>query len=111
MQQLFALEPHGVDTFVGAGREYPWGGLYGGHIVAQALWAAAETVEPDMEPHSLRAYFIRRGSPKDTVRYEVDRIRKKMAPVSTWKQAFKDLKMRQMCNQLLFQLASHCLTK
>ena len=55
MQQLFALEPHGVDTFVGAGREYPWGGLYGGHIVAQALWAAAETVEPDMEPHSLRA--------------------------------------------------------
>ena len=75
IQQLFALEPHGVDTFVGAGREYPWGGLYGGHIVAQALWAAAETVEPDMEPHSLRAYFIRRGSPKDTVRYEVDRIR------------------------------------
>ena len=66
---------HGPDTFVGAGRQYPWGGLYGGHIVAQALWAAAETVEPDMEPHSLRAYFIRRGDTNEPVRYEVDRIR------------------------------------
>lgn len=75
IQQLFALEPHGPDTFVGAGRKYPWGGLYGGHIVAQALWAAAETVDPAMEPHSLRAYFIRRGDTDEPVRYEVDRIR------------------------------------
>jgi acyl-CoA thioesterase-2 len=75
IQQLFALESHGPDTFVGAGRQYPWGGLYGGHIVAQALWAAAETVDPMMEPHSLRAYFIRRGDTSEPVRYEVDRIR------------------------------------
>ena len=75
MQQLFALEPHGSDTFIVAGRHYPWGGLYGGHIVAQALWAAAETVDPIMEPHSVRAYFIRRGDTTEPVRYEVDRIR------------------------------------
>ncbi len=75
IQELFALEPHGVDTFVGAGRQYPWGGLYGGHIVAQALRAAAETVDSSMEPHSLRAYFIRRGDTGEPVRYEVDRIR------------------------------------
>lgn len=75
IQELFALEPHGVDTFVGAGRTYPWGGLYGGHIVAQALRAAAETVDSTMEPHSLRAYFIRRGDTSEPVRYEVDRIR------------------------------------
>lgn len=75
IQQLFALETHGPDTFVGAGRQYPWGGLYGGHIVAQALWAAAETVDAAMEPHSLRAYFIRRGDTSEPVRYEVDRIR------------------------------------
>ncbi|MFM8847526.1 MAG: acyl-CoA thioesterase [Actinomycetota bacterium] len=75
IRELFELEPHGVDTFVGAGRQYPWGGLYGGHIVAQALWAAAATVESTMEPHSLRAYFIRRGDTGEPVRYEVDRIR------------------------------------
>jgi acyl-CoA thioesterase-2 len=73
--QLFDLENHGPDTYVGAGRQYPWGGLYGGHIVAQALRAAAASVDADMEPHSMRAYFIRRGDTSETVRYEVDRIR------------------------------------
>lgn len=75
IRQLFELDAHGVDTFVGAGRQYPWGGLYGGHIVAQALWAAAATVDEEMEPHSVRAYFIRRGDTGEPVRYEVDRIR------------------------------------
>ncbi|HEY5873869.1 MAG TPA: acyl-CoA thioesterase domain-containing protein, partial [Ilumatobacteraceae bacterium] len=75
LAQLFALVPHGPDTFVGAGGSYPWGGLYGGHIVAQALRAAAETVEPELQVHSLRAYFIRRGDAREPVRYEVDRIR------------------------------------
>jgi len=73
--QLFDLEPHGPDTYVGAGRQYPWGGLYGGHIVAQALRAAASSVDGTMEPHSMRSYFIRRGDPSEPVRYEVDRIR------------------------------------
>lgn len=73
--RLFDLEPHGPDTFVGAGPRYPWGGLYGGQIVAQALRAAAATVDASMSPHSLRAYFIRRGDPSEPVRYEVDRIR------------------------------------
>jgi acyl-CoA thioesterase-2 len=73
--QLFDLENHGPDTHVGAGRQYPWGGLYGGHIVAQALRAAAASVDADMEPHSMRAYFIRRGDTSEPVRYEVDRIR------------------------------------
>lgn len=72
---LLRLAPHGPDTFVGEGLAYPWGGLYGGHIVAQALRAAATTVEEGMTPHSLRAYFIRSGDNTQTVRYEVDRIR------------------------------------
>ena len=72
---LFDLESHGSDTFVGEGPRYPWGGLYGGQIVAQALRAAAATVDPDLRAHSLRAYFIRRGDHTEPVRYEVDRIR------------------------------------
>jgi acyl-CoA thioesterase-2 len=75
LRRLFDLEPHGADTFVGVGPQYPWGGLYGGQIVAQALRAAASTVEPELAPHSLRAYFIRRGDHTEPVRYEVDRIR------------------------------------
>lgn len=74
-RRLFDLEAHGSDTFVGEGPQYPWGGLYGGQIVAQALRAAASTVEPGLHAHSLRAYFIRRGDHTEPVRYEVDRIR------------------------------------
>jgi acyl-CoA thioesterase-2 len=72
---MFDLEQHGPDTFVGEGPRYPWGGLYGGQIVAQALRAAAYSVEPDYQPHSIRAYFIRPGDHAEPVRYEVDRIR------------------------------------
>jgi acyl-CoA thioesterase II len=55
---LFDLSPHGVDVHVGVGPTYPWGSLYGGQIVAQALRAATLTVDPDVASHSIRAYFI-----------------------------------------------------
>ena len=72
---MLDLEAHGPDVWVGTGPRYPWGGLYGGQIVAQALRAAAHTVEPLYRVHSLHAYFIRRGDHAEPVRYEVDRVR------------------------------------
>jgi len=72
---MMNLESHGPDTFVGIGPKYPWGGLYGGQIVAQALRAATLTVEPQFRVHSLHAYFIRRGDHEEPIRFEVDRIR------------------------------------
>lgn len=72
---MMTLEPHGPDTFVGTGPQYPWGGLYGGQIVAQALRAAALTVDPAFQLHSLHAYFIRLGDASEPIRLEVDRIR------------------------------------
>lgn len=72
---MFDLESHGPDTFVGTGPRYPWGGLYGGQIVAQALMAATRSVDEPFVAHSIRAYFIRRGDHTEPIRYEVDRIR------------------------------------
>jgi acyl-CoA thioesterase-2 len=72
---MMELEPHGPDVFVGIGPEYPWGGLYGGQIVAQGLRAAGGTVEEQFRAHSLHAYFIRRGDAKEPIRFEVDRVR------------------------------------
>jgi acyl-CoA thioesterase-2 len=72
---MMALEPHGPDSFVAAGPRYPWGGLYGGQIIAQALRAASLTVDPAYQLHSLHAYFIRLGDAEEPVRLEVDRIR------------------------------------
>ena len=73
--RMMAMEPHGPDTFVGTGPRYPWGGLYGGQIVAQSLCAAGLTVDPAYLPHSLHAFFIRPGDPGEPIRFEVDRIR------------------------------------
>jgi len=72
---MMDLEPRGIDAWVGVGPRYPWGGLYGGQIVAQALKAAANTVDPRFRPQSLHAYFIRRGDHTQPIRFEVDRVR------------------------------------
>lgn len=72
---IMRLSEHGPDTFVASGPRYPWGGLYGGQIVAQALRAAAATVPSQYVVHSLHAYFIRLGDASEPIRLEVDRLR------------------------------------
>jgi len=72
---LLELVPHGPDTYVGASRSYPFEGLYGGHVVAQALRAAELTVKEGFTPHSLHAYFLRMGDASEPVRFEVERLR------------------------------------
>ncbi len=74
-REMMRLEEHGPDTYVGVGPTYPWGGLYGGQIVAQALRAAFATVGDDTHVHSLHAYFIRKGDSAEPIRFEVDRLR------------------------------------
>ncbi|HKH04334.1 MAG TPA: acyl-CoA thioesterase domain-containing protein [Acidimicrobiales bacterium] len=72
---LMTLEPYGADGWLGTGPNYPWGGLYGGQIVAQGLRAAAATVDPSFRPHSLHASFLRSGADGEETLYEVDRVR------------------------------------
>ena len=72
---MMALEPHGTDVWVGTGPRYPWGGLYGGQIVAQGLRAGTFTVDQAFRVHSLHAYFIRSGDHTEPIRFEVDRVR------------------------------------
>ncbi len=75
LSRVFELEPHGPDTYVGESPPYEWGRIYGGLVVAQALWAATQTVDPKYAVHSLHAYFILGGDLREPVRYEVDRVR------------------------------------
>lgn len=75
LSRVFELEPHGPDTYVGESPPYPWGRIYGGLVIAQALWAATQTVRDDHGLHSLHAYFILGGELSEPVRYEVDRVR------------------------------------
>jgi acyl-CoA thioesterase-2 len=75
LTHIFELEPHGPDTYVGESPPYAWGRIYGGLVIAQALWAATQTVDPRYAVHSLHAYFILGGDLREPVRYEVDRVR------------------------------------
>lgn len=49
--------------------------LYGGQIMAQALMAAARTVDPARPVHSLHGYFLRPGDPKVPALIKVERLR------------------------------------
>lgn len=75
LTNVFHLEAHGPDTYVGESPPYSWGRIYGGLVIAQALWAATQTVRPEHTVHSLHAYFILGGDLGEPVRYEVDRVR------------------------------------
>jgi acyl-CoA thioesterase-2 len=74
-KEMMHLDRRGPDSYVGEGPSYPWGGLFGGQIVAQSLVAAAATVDPLYVVHSLHAYFIRRGDASQPIRFDVDRLR------------------------------------
>ena len=72
---MMRLDRCGDDRFLGHSPAYPWGGVYGGQIVAQALRAAAETVPPSFRVHSLHAYYLRGAVPDEPLAFEVQRVR------------------------------------
>jgi len=74
-ETLMQLDEEGGDAFVGRSPVYPWGRVYGGQVVAQALRAATNTVPPDRFVHSLHVYFIRGGDSELPIRYAVTRVR------------------------------------
>jgi acyl-CoA thioesterase-2 len=49
--------------------------LYGGQLVAEALMAAGRTVAPEREAHSMHAYFLKGGTPREAIDFTVDVIR------------------------------------
>ncbi len=70
-----AVGATGEDRFVGHSPPDRDRQVYGGQFLAQALMAAAETVEPGRAPHSLHAYFLRTGAARTPIEYRVERIR------------------------------------
>ena len=71
---LLDLEQLEVNLFRGQSPQQNWQRIYGGHVIGQALMAAARTVE-ERAIHSLHAYFLLAGDPSIPIVYEVDRIR------------------------------------
>jgi acyl-CoA thioesterase II len=74
--RLLDLETIEVNIFRGASTDEDRVRVFGGQVAGQALIAAARTIDdPGRSVHSLHAYFLRPGDPKQPILYEVDRIR------------------------------------
>ena len=71
---LLEVEQAGEHVFMGSSPQLPRR-VFGGQVLAQALDAAARTVDPSRLAHSMHAYFIQSGDPAKKIRYEVDIIR------------------------------------
>jgi acyl-CoA thioesterase II len=72
--QLLDLERIEENIFRGQSRDIGTPQVFGGQVLGQALCAASHTVI-DRVPHSLHAYFLRRGDVEVPIVYEVDLAR------------------------------------
>ncbi|MGB7983389.1 MAG: acyl-CoA thioesterase II [Candidatus Nanopelagicales bacterium] len=72
---LLDLERRPSDVFVGISHDVSYTRIFGGQVAAQALVAAGRTVDPERHVHSLHAYFLRPGDPKQPVEFHVERMR------------------------------------
>jgi acyl-CoA thioesterase-2 len=68
--------PTGPGAFAAQSPDW-WGGdrVFGGMVVAQALSAAIQTVDPATPVHSMHAYFLRPSAPGRPVDLAVDQVR------------------------------------
>ena len=72
---LLDLEQLEDDLYRGASPAASPVRVFGGQVAAQALIAAGRTVPRDRRVHSLHAYFLLPGNPRNPIVYQVDRVR------------------------------------
>ncbi len=73
--RLLDLEQLEVDLYRGRQPDTSMQRVFGGQVAAQALAAAAHTVDGGHAAHSLHAYFLRPGDTAVPIIYDVERIR------------------------------------
>ncbi len=72
---LMQLERIREDIFRGKSHDISLRNVFGGQVLSQALHAAMLTVPEERILHSMHAYFILPGDLKETITFEVDRVR------------------------------------
>lgn len=75
LREILELEKIEENLFRGQNYQAPWGRVFGGQVVAQALAAALKTVDEDRYLHSMHSYFLLVGDLDHPIVYDVDRIR------------------------------------
>lgn len=75
LREVLELEKIEENLFRGKNYMAPWGRVFGGQVVAQALYAALQTVDADRHLHSMHSYFLLVGDINQPIIYNVDRLR------------------------------------
>lgn len=75
LRGLLDLTPSGEGRFIGRQPEEERQRIFGGQVVAQAVMAAAATVDTRRELNSLHCHFVAIGVPTVPIHYEVDVVR------------------------------------
>lgn len=75
LREILELEKIEENLFRGQNYLAPWGRVFGGQVVAQALYAALQTVDADRHLHSMHSYFLLVGDINQPIVYNVDRLR------------------------------------
>lgn len=76
LERLMTVAPTDrTGIFVGQPENYKGIGIYGGHLLGQALAAGLETVDEPKLAASFHAYFLKAGNPKLPLIYEVASLR------------------------------------
>lgn len=72
---LLALEEIDLNLYRGQNYLSPWGRVFGGQVLGQALHAAYETVPDNRIAHSLHGYFILTGDISKPIVYDMETLR------------------------------------
>jgi len=75
LREILELEKLEENLYRGQNYMAPWGRVFGGQVVAQALQAALQTVPDDRQLHSMHSYFLLAGDLSVPIVYQVDRLR------------------------------------
>jgi acyl-CoA thioesterase-2 len=73
--KILTLEKIEERIFRGQNYKTPWGRVFGGQVLAQAIQSAIHTVADDRYLHSMHGYFLRPGDINVPIVYDVDVLR------------------------------------
>lgn len=100
------LEETSADVFLGQSHDYVGKRIFGGQVLAQALMAAAKTLEADKPCHSFHSYFLRGGDITRPVTYRVRRLRdgRTLSAREVTAIQFQDSKEGEPTEQVIFTM-------
>lgn len=104
--ETITLKKTAHDTFEAPSHDYVGQRIFGGQVLAQAIMAAAQTLEDDKPCHSLHGYFLRGGDIDQPVVYRVRRLRdgRSLSAREVTAMQYKENKDGEQVEQVIFSM-------